>query len=269
MSFHNVPDKDCATVAKDVAEHARSKWTTAEKLAINGEYPVAIAVKILSLEEYSKALLLYVDSRGFRFRKLKAMKALDRSHRQRHALLLFIAMLGSFGQLMNELVRWLATNDNGEAEDECEVGERVHKELPGLIGRLRTEIVPAMEQLTKSYARLDRLKQLALYTEFGDALVTPLHIGVADFVQCREVLDRAQIAVEAYLGWFEADDPHLNRALQHLERRLQSPEDYRRLNEFIETNFTRANPFETVMAFLRSMNFLLAVSTRTLEQADR
>lgn len=260
MSFNNVPSTKCADVARRVAAHASEQWTVGEQLASRGNYASSIAWKILALEEYSKALLLHIDSKGFKLRQLSSIVALNKSHKQRHLLLLLIAILASFGQLMNELIHWLATNDSDANEDVEDEDIRLKQALPGLVVRLRKEILPAMKRLTDSHDQLDRLKQLAMYTDYKDALITPLDIGEAEYEANNLVLISSQKAIVDLCGWLDRDEPHVIAALQSLRRKLKNPEDYRKLNEYIKVNFNGSRPFDPVRSIFHTVELFLAVS---------
>ncbi len=66
------------------------RWNSANKLAEIGDYGGAVNSGITSLEEFIKAFILLLDSKGFEFRKVKNIETiLNKSHVMRHYILYF------------------------------------------------------------------------------------------------------------------------------------------------------------------------------------
>lgn len=87
ISFMNLTAADCGNTYQPVRSNAESHMRVAQILAKANEYPNAIAHLILGTEEFIKALVLLMESKGFSLRKMKNYKRLFYNHKARHSII--------------------------------------------------------------------------------------------------------------------------------------------------------------------------------------
>lgn len=234
--FQTLRLSECAFTAVEVQRNAHAIRRDALQLERGRSYGRAIALKVHALEEMTKALLLFMDSRGFRFRGLTNLKVLDKDHQQRHVVILIAAAFDVLGQECIKALHWMEKNkellSGGESDR-----EKLQREVwPHLVEYYRESLGPLMLKLSEWAAMLGDARTSGIYTDYRDTLRTPLTMGLAEYKTVNARLESAYRALRTACYWLRKQGKELDDALLIAKKKLAHPKRYAKLDEFIGEN---------------------------------
>jgi len=95
--YQNISRQECGKVYLEILENAYQHYDNANILATkknNFGYPISFM--ILGLEEEIKALVIFLDSKGFNFRQTPGLKGVFNNHELRYAVSFIIFAFNLF-----------------------------------------------------------------------------------------------------------------------------------------------------------------------------
>lgn len=162
--FSEISPDECLRCYPFVLSNADSHYKSALLLAKNGHYGNAIALLILSAEESLKALVLYLEGKGFEIRKIKNVNKVFHQHVTRHGL------INDF-LIIPQVVLFALKGFK-------------HRQVPNLfeIATAGLEIVDVVKG-EHWWTKADLLKQKGFYTDYKESLVIPQALTEQDYRQ--------------------------------------------------------------------------------------
>src|SRR4051812_38270732 len=85
-TFLTIPKKECLEVYKTILKNSDNKWESGKKLADIGDFGGATSFALISVEELIKALIVFLDGKGFEFRSLKGIDTFFKNHKIRYII---------------------------------------------------------------------------------------------------------------------------------------------------------------------------------------
>jgi AbiV family abortive infection protein len=173
--FMQLSPEECEAVSKAVMDNAYTHRRIANFLADTKEHSNAIAHLILATEEYIKGLVLFLDSKGFEFRKVEGVQKLFYMHVPRHNLLkeIFTVWL-----LMKPYIGRQIQRDGKPTRK-----DRISKILDGTINIAQLFLGGATGFVNyRWWEQADKLKQRGFYVDYQEELISPNQIGSEDWI---------------------------------------------------------------------------------------
>ncbi|MEO8589476.1 MAG: AbiV family abortive infection protein [Flavobacteriales bacterium] len=254
--FQTLRPDECAITALEVQRNAHAIRRDALRLEDARSYGTAIALKVHALEEMTKALLLFMDSHGFRFRGLTNLKVLDKDHQQRHVVILIAAAFDVLGQEFMKALRWMDKNKVFVSGSELD-REKLQRELwPQLLEYYRDSLGPLMLKLSEWAAMLGDTRTSGIYTDYRDTLRSPLAMNLTEYSSVNTRLESAYRALRTACYWLRKGGKELDDGFKFAKTKLGHPKRYTEVNKFIGEN-------------LRDREVLIKISQGLRESIDK
>lgn len=243
-SFMNLSKKECLIVSKEIFSNAEKKHSDALILAKNNSYGMATSSLILSLEENTKAVILFLDGNGFEFRKrVKGIKNLFINHKLRYPLGLVLSGFNIFGKDLINFINKIALNPTiikGFNINEKEWESLALKYTLKKINQLNEEII--------WFSNAEYLRQDGMYVDYDNEIKTPLSIDKKDF---NDILIRVSAISEFIVKFLpifdesiEDDDVGLKKQVKKLQKQLIIENGYDKIGIIVsKINGRGNNPF--------------------------
>ena len=102
--FSSLSTAECTAAYKEMMVAADKEWEAGAQLAALSKHGNAVALLIISIEEYVKALLIFFDSKGFRFRNTKGVDVFFRNHQIRYIIAFVMVVMNLFGEEAKKMI---------------------------------------------------------------------------------------------------------------------------------------------------------------------
>lgn len=210
-TFINLSRQECEEAYKKIIADAKRKWSAVEPLAQTGNYDLAIAAMIVSLEELSKGLILFFDSQGFRFRNLKGMAALFKNHNVRYVIVFTMFTVAMFGEELKKLLMKYATSNESliAAAAMLKSGD---KRIENVLARYALRQIIVIKREFEWFQSVDSMRQSAFYSGYEGTLKLPSDLIESDYLRVYEKLNTARESIVGLIAFYEAN-PQFNAFL--------------------------------------------------------
>lgn len=174
ITFANISQEDCKGIYPKVLDNAEDKWRAAQILSGHEQYGNACALYIISIEEFIKGGILFADSHGFEFRRVKGIDHFFRNHSSRYILAYWVYIIAYAGDRLKELI---------SKYDELPTAEKnlleLYKNKDAFKRRAELYLMRRVIEIRNElewFAKIDSFRQDSLYTDFIGDLKSPLDI---------------------------------------------------------------------------------------------
>ncbi|MBS1596165.1 MAG: AbiV family abortive infection protein [Bacteroidetes bacterium] len=197
--------KECCQLYKALLKNSNAKWDDAEILAGGKSYGTATTLTIISIEELIKGLIVFLDSEGFQFRKVKGMHKLFKDHRLRYWISYVIFAIGVLGDdlfLFFENIKINTENTLGTIQK-----MNTNKHYANRV--LRIYIYKKVKTLREElilFSMIDELRQDGLYCDYSDNLKNPLNVSENEYSKIRMRLSKVKMLIESLILSCENQD---------------------------------------------------------------
>lgn len=190
IKFQNIPRKDLHKIASEILKNAEYQLEVAELLAKNKRFAPANSHNILALEEFIKALVLYFDGIGFRFRSVNELNALFLNHEMRYFISFFIFFGSVFDDDITLLCSYLNENKGGFDEMFNAIPPNKKDNIIKLIGGTLGTIVisgylnlklETIEKEIEFFKQIKLTRENCNYTGYNDKVLSPLDFTEEQF----------------------------------------------------------------------------------------
>lgn len=247
-TFVNLSREECLRECSVLFENAKRKWKTAETVAeIEKDYGSAVTLSIVSIEEFVKGLILYLDGKGFEFRSVKGVAGiLNKNHEMRYFIAFVMFTINVIG---NDVFKWMKRFMMNP-----EYAESLTKQLEEkdrvLDVKMKFYLLRRLVKLRTEYEWFERVnsyRQDGLYTDYQDgALKSPMVIDKNYYKDVRKRLKKIylmcmQILVVPNERAQGIEDKAYNDVLQMFKK----DNIYEKLSNAINTvKSSKMSPFE-------------------------
>ncbi|HRH36766.1 MAG TPA: AbiV family abortive infection protein [Flavobacteriales bacterium] len=247
-TFATITNGECLNVAHGIFEHAKTKWSEAQLLAESGYYSGSLSAKVIALEELTKALILAIDSHGFEFRTLTKLKVLRNDHRDRHLVLLFIAIVDVFGGMLKELL--LQFESDPELQSLL-VADKVsfERDLQHIfISRYKSSLGPDLVRMSQWAHKLSSLRNASNYSSHDGEFRTPLDLDSDEYAVLTSQLDRSFIMLASVCAAIGKPDEVMKVIINRTVENISSKLNYSSIDEFLGEHLESKKLFEKITA---------------------
>ncbi|HWJ29144.1 MAG TPA: AbiV family abortive infection protein [Flavisolibacter sp.] len=167
VNFLNISPTECGKVYSVVLKNANTHFRCAEILSTSGEYSNAVAHLILGAEESIKALLLFLESKGFGLRGVDGYKKLFRDHKARHSI------IKEFYSVIMALKSLILIDSKKESENAFLYYLKAATEVAyGIISGIENY---------NWWNKADSLKQECFYVDYKTVIKDPIFISIKEY----------------------------------------------------------------------------------------
>jgi len=245
-TFLTISKNECLTVYKDIYENSNKKWFAGKKLAEIGEYGGATSMAIISIEELIKALVVFFDGMGFKFRGVKGMDAIFNHHQIRYFLSYAMFVMGIFGDELLNFINKIQQNpkiikklNDGLKNDE----DFFEKNLKFYVYR---KLVLIKEEFNW-FSKVDVFRQDGFYCDYEEQLKNPIKITDIEYYGVIQRLERVRKIGFEIIDSFNEQDEMTVKTLNYLKQNFNQKNYYEKIGNSLTTlKKTRQNPFDFI-----------------------
>lgn len=240
--FSKLPNGELERSYKKVLENAAQKWNSSRNLAEIGDYAGANSYAIISTEELIKGFVLFLDSRGFRFRLVPGMERLFKNHDSRFFIAYMVSLAPVLGKIVADFINELPgivfsltltpqmfrQARNGETVTGEIKGPDFNKEhLKDYFRKKRDQVIIEGDW----FARLESLRQTGFYCDYRDDLENPVDVTKEQYREVRKKLSQVRRVVLEIIDLINSGDPENNSIIGDLVRDFEEKNMYKQVQE--------------------------------------
>lgn len=175
-TFLNLSPNECGLAHYPVRKNAERHFRVAKILSNHKEYPNAIAHLILGTEEFIKATVLLMESKGFTMSKMKKYKSLFYNHSARHTI---IRDFYSMWMVMSNL---FDTKPRKKNENKVLYWLNIIKDVAG-------DVIESVDN-HEWWKTADTRKQNCFYVDYANGLLVPSSFTELQYLEAKKHVER-------------------------------------------------------------------------------
>lgn len=236
--YQNISAQECGDIYLGILENANKYYKKSEVLAVSDkEYGLPISFMILGLEEQIKALIIFLDSKGFSFRQTSGLKGIFNNHELRYCVSFIIFAFNLFANdLSKNLNNFLESIKGKKAADYPEFKSNVEKNI-GL--HAKKSIIYAIEKLKKIFQEIDWFKDAGLlreagfYVDYCDGLNKPSDFKEEDYLELKKRIEVVDDFCKKIIAELNSEQESTNKILNHLVKGARTENVYKSISAYI------------------------------------
>tara|TARA_B100001245_G_C22892351_1_gene429988 strand:+ start:435 stop:1244 length:810 start_codon:yes stop_codon:yes gene_type:complete len=236
-NFITLPKKECLSEAKLIIANAEKKARSAEAIATS-DPGGAVGFLIISTEEMVKALILTLDSNGFKFREVAGMDNLFKNHRLRYLVALIFAMFG----LLSEDLKTVTL----EAQKDLPRLMRLFKNPRAMEVIVKRYLFMKIEQFQgeiKFFERMDTMRQIGFYTDAAQNVP----INEQEYHVVRKRLITIQEVMKGIMVAYATDNDVFDKIKIRFQKQMKTEGWYDKLGDLVKRiNKPNVNSYEAL-----------------------
>jgi|GEM_PF-1413412 len=252
-TFKDLTQNECIEAYKRMVNNSDIRWRSAVLLAANNDFGGAIRDHITSIEELVKAMIIYMDSNGFEFRKVDGMdKILTKSHSLRHFMAYLMFVLNVFIEDIKAFYEKVKMDPtmikklNGKTK-------RGRMQMRKFMGPYLFKMVLKLKAEFKWFEKVELLRQTGTHVDYSDKLITPEDISVKDYKQVLIRLENVRFVGKEFLKTFGYENTYMEKEIEKLKSDFKTKGWYYNMGQAL-TNPKNRNPFEAITKELISLD---------------
>lgn len=222
-SLMTLTQTECSILYKELLDNSKNKWEEAQILASHERRGTATTLAIISTEESIKAFIVFLDSKGARFRRVKGMNKLFKDHKIRYWISYLLLIMG----LLGEDLRLYLQSSISDPQKFALIMNKIKDDKVYRIRVLRIYIYKKMKLFREELiwiSKMDRLRQDGLYCDYIDEIKTPQGITSLDYEKIYDRLNKIRLLSE---GFFEScEKPEIDKLLNTILKSRDSNKIY-------------------------------------------
>ena len=244
-TFHNIPSNECLEVYYEIMDNANSKWRSAVLLVESKDYGSAVSLAVISTEETIKALVIFIDSLGFNFRRIKGMDIIFNHHRLRYALAYIIFAVSLFGDDLKKLALDIRDNPTKVKIYMDEISDDINLFLKRRLRKYAIRKLIQFRRELKWFSKMDVFRQDGFYCDYQDYLKNPIRITKENCNELMVRLTKVRETVNSFCLTLQLED--INKQLDNLRIDFIKKGYYNDIAVSIKNmKINRSDPFGTL-----------------------
>jgi AbiV family abortive infection protein len=250
-NFTTLTTKECLLAAEGVLENSEKKWEISTLLAANGKYGEASTMAMVSIEEMVKSIILLIDARGFRLRKIKGMSMMFRNHKIRYLIAYMMFVVDVVSQ---ELKKLMIDIMEGRV-DANELMEKLEKKDSHFVKKINQYGLMKFRSLRQEFvwfSKAEIFRQEGLYCDFIDKFKSPIKVSETEYIEVIKRLSQVRLVGQGLIATLNSTENIYVEYLETLKKRFIHDKYYKKIElSFDSLKKTRDDPFEHLKKFLR------------------
>lgn len=253
-SFMELSRKECSEASLQLLQNADSLYKDAQLLASNNSYGRATSMLIHSTEETMKAIILFLDSKGFLFRnKVKGIGGLFTNHSLRYALALLLSIFYIFSADLKKLIS--AARNNPQLLTNLNENQGLLKEE--VFGYFKIKIQMILEEVIW-FSKVEFIRQDGFYVDYVDEIKTPLNVSREEYLSVLLRVDNMNSVAAGIMTTLESEDEAIAELMEVVKNKYMESL-YMIFSMFIDKYKERkANPLDNLAECLSRLSKELA-----------
>ena len=239
IKYQNLSRKECGHVYLTVLENAKDLYEDADILgqAKKDKFGRPISLMILGLEEQIKALILFLDNKGFDFRQTRGLAGIFNNHELRYCASFIIFAANTFIEdldfLINRLLKYAKdkkTSDFEEIKIKVEKNMDRYGKMYGIYLIKKWKLIfEEIEWFTKT----GFLRESGFYVDYENGLRKPSDLTKEDYLGLRKRIDSVNDFCEKIMTELNSDNEFINKALPIILKHAKSKNLYAKISQYI------------------------------------
>jgi AbiV family abortive infection protein len=256
-TFMVLTKAECIVASNHLLQNAESFYNDARLLANNNSFGHATSLLIQSTEETMKALILFLDGKGFQFRRsVKGINNFFVNHKLRYGLAMIMSIMYTFSEDLKLLFR-IIMRDPYAFEY---LNDKRQQMENFVVTYLKRKILIVLNEV-EWFSKAEFLRQDGFYVDFMDDIKTPLQISKADYEDVHLRIDGMRSIVIAFIQSFESQDELFIKYVTKLKNQFITENWYENIGNVIDKfKDKRVNPYEEM--FLNLTEFLAEITVK-------
>jgi AbiV family abortive infection protein len=243
-TFLNISAAECLIVYKDIIKNSDKRWESGLLLAKNGDYALGISTSIISIEELIKAIIIFLDGKGFDLRKSKGIDSFFRNHEIRYLLAYFIFIITLAG---DELKKWIEKINNNQEQANFFL-KNIRVEKKDWFEKYRYYFLRKLIILKSElnwFSQIDLFRQRGFYCDYSTELKNPVHISEREFKEVIFRLEKIRNAGIFFLEELSKNEFESQEQIKQLKKDFQENNFYELISKGLESiKKSKRRPFE-------------------------
>lgn len=250
-NFMVLSKTECLNASKHLLENAESLYNDAVLLAGNNSYGRATSMLIHSTEETMKALILFLDSKGFQFRnKVSGINNLFVNHSLRYGLAMIVSVLHVFSEDLNKFLQNVRNDPQSIIE--------LHKNKKVLENKFfeyfKNKIKIVLQEVIW-FSKAEFLRQDGFYVDYVNEIKTPLNINKKDYEDVLLRIDGMRTFVTGLIDSFNSEDELFIEQTEELKSQFINETWYGHLGKLIDKfKNKKINPLEDLSTVINEFS---------------
>lgn len=183
--FASLSKSECANEYISILANSDQCWASGEYLAEKNDYGRAMSLAIISVEELIKCIVIFLDSKGFRFRQIKGIGVIFKTHQIRYIVAFVMFCFTIFG---DDLLRFLQKTFKPDKKTNAEELKALLSDKKKLEKQASAYTLRKIVQISKEivwFSKVDVLRQNGFYCDYDQQLVNPVHINETAYLEVK------------------------------------------------------------------------------------
>lgn len=246
-TFLTISKKECLEVYTSILKNSDQKWEAGKNLAAINDYGGATSMAIISVEEMVKALIVFLDGKGFEFRNVKGMDTVFKHHQIRYLIAYAMFALSLVG---DELFKFLAKIRENPSEVIRMDEAMVQNEEEFFEKNIKQYLFRKLIQLKREFdwfSQVDIFRQDGFYCDYDEQLKNPITISSYDYEQVIQRLEKVLKVGKEIILAFENQDEKLTDQFKDIKRNFKQKKYYQHIENLLATvRQSRETPFDLI-----------------------
>lgn len=232
-NFSSLSQKECIEQYKDILQNAERCWRSGEILAKDEDYGRGISLAIISIEEIIKAIVIFLDGKGFKFRKVKGIKLLFRTHQIRYFIAFAMFVVTIFGDDLIKFIQNLRDKDKSglnklrkDFSDKAILESKVEQYAKEKFLQIAKEL--------EWFSKVDVLRQNGFYCDYDEQLINPIQISRTEYLEVIQKLEKVRNVGQELIRSFDSDDELIVEQLSKALEDFNKNDRYKSIEKFLD-----------------------------------
>lgn len=228
--FADLSEEECSVAYKLFFDTAESAWENGINLAYKGSYGFAVSTLFISIEEYVKSFVIFLDSKGFHFRHVKEVEHFFENHQIRYVIAYFMFTMSIVG---DELKKFILSVRENPAKVQI-----LYNEIKASENYFETKLLFYLKRkavlLRKEFAwfaKAEVFQQAGMHCNFKDMFASPLTVSKSEYRDVFIRLERVKDVMKYMVAGFESTDETSQIQIERIKVSFEKHNHYKKISD--------------------------------------
>lgn len=230
-SFFDIPREKLKDIYPQIISNSTAQYNTAITIASSGQPGIAVSHLLISSEEMIKALIVALDSIGFKFRAIKGMDIFFRNHEIRFFISSIVFAVSIFGE---DLIAFLPTLKKNPQI----IIDFYHGDANARDARIKWYLMRKILEIRKEigwFSKAETFRQNGFYVDMKENFSSPNNISAEEFEQARVRIEKVNKTTKYIIDTFTSNDAGMAKQIEDTKQNFDNEKYYL----FIESAISR------------------------------
>ncbi|MFA6261191.1 MAG: AbiV family abortive infection protein [Bacteroidia bacterium] len=234
-NFTTLTQEECGSVYRIILDNSIQRWKSAEHLAKKGDFGGAMSFVIVSTEELIKAFVIFLDSKGFRFRQVNGIWRLFKDHEIRLFIAYAMYNVPIYFEVIQDAIKELQKLKIEIVLPDIEAGTDLKINIGGLpvnkdrIADYFRNKRDVIRQEGDWFSEMESLRQKGFYCDYDEELLSPIHVDKKAYTEVRDKLARVNEVAMVLMNEINSQNPEVREVTEKLMSDFEEKDSYKRI----------------------------------------